>query len=116
MRSGWTRARADDGPDMFTVQRRGKPARHEPVHDLYAFEVAGGRHDFEKCPVDRQSARMRCEIGGARFANELSRRSSGSTWIGVIHTVDVLHDRKPSGSECVGDQKCTRVRRISRDA
>src|SRR5262245_10341828 len=29
--------------------------------------------------------------------------------IGVIHTVDVLHDRQSSGAKCVGDKKCTRV-------
>jgi len=115
-RSGWTGACADNGPDMFTAQRGGKPARHESVHDLHALEVARGRHDFEECAVDRQSARLHYEIGGARFANESSRRSVGSIWIGVIYTVDVLHDREPSGSKCVGDKKCTRVRAMGRDA
>jgi hypothetical protein len=46
----------------------------------------------------------------------LSRRSTRSIWIGVVHTVDVLHDREPSGSKCVGDKKCTRVRSMGRDA
>ena len=60
-------------------------------------------------------------VRAARSAALVSRiscavRSASSTWIGVVHAVDVLHDREPSGTECVGDKKCTRVRAVRRDA
>ena len=51
--------RADNGPDVFTAQRRGKPARHESVHDLDVLEVARGvLHEREpsgaKCVGDEK--------------------------------------------------------------
>jgi hypothetical protein len=88
------RARADNGPDMFTAQRRGEPAWYQSVHDLHALQVARGRHDFEQCTVDWQRARPCREVGDARFANELRRRSAGSMWVGVVDTV--LWDGKSS--------------------
>ena len=115
-RSRRTRARVDDGPNVFAAQRRGEPARNESVHDLHALQVARGRHDVQQRPVDRQRAHLCCEIGGARFADQVRRRSDSSMWIGVIDTIDVLDDREPSGAQRVGDEKGTRVRPVRRDA
>jgi hypothetical protein len=66
--SGRTRAGADDRPDVLAAQRRGEAARREPVHDLYALEVARGRHDLEERAVERQRA-----LGFARSAALVSQ-------------------------------------------
>ena len=63
---------------MLATQRRGEPARHEPVHDLHALDVAGGRHDLEKRTVERQRALELCKIGDARLAQQLRLLSAGA--------------------------------------
>jgi len=91
-----TRAGVDDGPDIFAAERRGQPAGYESVHDLHALDVPRVGHDIEECRVDLQRASARCELGRGRFADELRRGSAVTMWIGVTHTVDVLHDVSPA--------------------
>jgi hypothetical protein len=47
---------SDDRPDVFSTQRSGEPAPHEPVHELHAFKVAHGCHDLDERAVERQRA------------------------------------------------------------
>ena len=44
MGSGRVRAGLDDRSDVLAAQRRGQPARNEPVHDLHMLDVAGVGH------------------------------------------------------------------------
>lgn len=101
MRSGRARAGVDDRPDMLATQRGGDPARHEPVHDLHALEVARGRHDLEERAVERQRGLVFREVGGARLADELRPLPIGAIRVDVINpstSSTIVRPAAPSAS------------------
>ena len=94
---------------MLATQRRREPAWHEPVYDLHALDVAGGRHDLKKRTVERQRALELCKIGDVRLAQKLRLLSAGVLGVDGVHSIDVLHDREASRAQRVRQQECTRV-------
>ena len=116
MRAQAGRTSADDCSDMRAAQRGGQPARHESVHELHALDVARGRHDLQERAVERQRALVLFEVGGARLGKQLRLLPAGALRIGVIHPINVLHDREAGRPERVGEQKRTCVGPVRRDA
>ena len=116
MRFRPARAGVNDRADVLATQRGGEPSRHEPIHDLHALDVARGCHDLEQRRVERQRALELCKVGGARLAKQLRLLSVGAVGVGVIHAIDVLHDREARRSKRVGEQKRAGVSPVRRDA
>jgi hypothetical protein len=108
--------RANDGTDVFAAQRGGKPAWHKSIHDLNAFEVTRGCHDFKQGAIERQRALPLREHGGRRFAYELGSLGVGAVRVFGVDAVHVLHDGEAGRSERVRKQKRARVSAVRRDA
>ena len=106
----------NDRPDVLAAERSGEAARHQSVHDLNVVDMTRGRHDFQKRAVERQRALVLRELGGAGLAEQLRFFSIGSLGIGGVHPIHVLHDRQPSRSERVGEQKRSGVGPVMGDA
>jgi hypothetical protein len=56
------------------------------------------------------------EVGGARLAKQLRLLPARALRVGVIHPINVLHDREACRSERISEQKRAGVGSVGRDA